>query len=83
MKKKTAIEFENDAIKNYLTNHIAVIKFKNKIFDTLTDLTESDRLFRFLEDIGKDPGIKALLVLNSPGCFGERTKTTMASKGFT
>jgi enoyl-CoA hydratase/carnithine racemase len=71
MKKKTAIEFENGAIRNYLTNNIAVIKFKNKIFDTLTDLTESDRLFRFLEYISKDPGVKALLVLNSPGRFGE------------
>ena len=34
MKKKISIEFENGAIKNYLANNIAVIKFKNKIFDT-------------------------------------------------
>jgi enoyl-CoA hydratase/carnithine racemase len=72
MKKKISIEFENGAIKNYLSSNIAVIKFKNKIFDTLTDLTESDRLFEFLEYISKNPGIKALLVLNCPGCFGER-----------
>lgn len=72
MKKKISIEFENGAIKSYLAKDIAVIKFKSNVFDTLTDLTESDRLFKFLEYIGKNSEIKALLVLNSPGCLGER-----------
>ena len=72
MKKKISIEFENGAIKSYLAKDIAVIKFKSNVFDTLTDLTESDRLFKFLEYIGKNSEIKALLVLNSPGCFVER-----------
>ncbi len=63
--------FETDDFKSYLDEDIAVIKIKSRVFDTITDLAESGKLFSLIRLAERIPDVKALLLLNSPGCMAE------------
>ena len=55
-----------------INDEIAILLFKNDMFDLLCNRDNSDLLFDTLGSLEKDKNIKALLFLNEPECFGEK-----------
>ncbi len=62
---------EREAFHTEKRDHIAVIKIKDKVFDLVTDLDESEHLMDFIKQTEYDNSIMAILFLNEPGCIGE------------
>jgi enoyl-CoA hydratase/carnithine racemase len=62
---------EREAFYTEKRDSIAIIKIKDKVFDLVTDLEESEYLMEFITQSEYDNEISALLFLNEPGCFGE------------
>ncbi len=52
--------------------NIAIILFKNNVFNLLSDRNESDLLFEILNKLQSILNIKALLFINESGCYGEK-----------
>lgn len=63
--------FKAPEIDSYLKEDIAVIRIKAHIFDALTDLTESGKLISLIQLAERIPDVKALLIINAPGCMNE------------
>jgi len=55
-----------------IKDEIAILLFKNDVFDLLCNRVNSDLLFNTLGSLEKDQKIKALLFLNEPECFSEK-----------
>jgi enoyl-CoA hydratase/carnithine racemase len=64
-------EFETNELKTYLKEEIAVIKIKGNVFGTITDLAESGKFLSLIDMAEKNPDIKALFLINEPGCYCE------------
>lgn len=73
MKGKISLEFETPGLASRVIDDIVFIKFKNDVFETMTDLAESERLLNLLEYLRKDDQINALILSNEPESFGEKT----------
>ncbi len=71
MSIRDEFNFESKEMKSYLKEDIAIIKIKCNVFDTLTDLAESGKLLSLIQLAERIPDVKALLVLNEPGCMDE------------
>jgi enoyl-CoA hydratase/carnithine racemase len=71
MSIRDEFNFEAREMKSYLKEDIAVIKIKCNVFDTLTDLAESGKLLSLIQTAERIPDVKALLVINEPGCMDE------------
>lgn len=63
--------FMTDELEAYLDEDIAVMKIKCKVFDTITNLAESGKLFSLIQLAERIPDVKALVLFNEPGCMGE------------
>jgi len=72
MKGKISLEFETTGLASQVINDIVFIKFKNDVFETMTDLVESERLLNLLEYLRKDDKINAIILSNEPKAFGEQ-----------
>jgi len=55
-----------------IKDEIAILLFKNDVFDLLCNRENSDLLFNVLGSLEKNQKIKALLFLNEPEYFGEK-----------
>jgi enoyl-CoA hydratase/carnithine racemase len=62
---------KTDEFQSYLKEDIAIIKIKCHVFDALTDLAESGKFISLLLLSERIPDVKALLILNEPGCMNE------------
>jgi enoyl-CoA hydratase/carnithine racemase len=62
---------KTDEFQSYLKEDIAVIKIKCHVFDALTDLAESGKMISLIQLAERIPDVKALLLLNEPGCMDE------------
>ncbi len=63
-----------------LRDELAIILFKNDVFELLCNRSNSDSLFEILNNIGGDHKIKALLFSNEPECFGEKAYDKFLNK---
>jgi enoyl-CoA hydratase/carnithine racemase len=72
MKGSFSLEFETNALSSRIIDDIIFIKFKKDVFETMTDLAESERLLNLLEHLRKDQIINALVFSNEPDTFGEK-----------
>lgn len=64
-------KFKAAEIDSYLKEDIAVIRIKCNIFDTLADLEMSGKLISLIQLAEQIPDVKALLIINEPGCMSE------------
>ncbi|NIM11921.1 MAG: hypothetical protein GTO45_07380 [Candidatus Aminicenantes bacterium] len=64
-------KFETEELHSYLIEDIAVIKIKSRVFEALTDLAESGKLISLIQAAERIPDVKALMVINEPGCMDE------------
>lgn len=71
MSMRDDFNFKTNEIHSYLKEDIAVIKIKCNVFDTLTDLVESGKMISIIQLAERIPDVKALLILNEPGCMDE------------
>ncbi len=72
MKGIISLEFETVGLASRVIDDIIFIKFKNDVFETMTDLAESERLLNLLEYLRKDDQINALIISNEPESFGAK-----------
>ena len=72
MKWSMSLEFETTALTSQVIDDIVFIKFKKNVFETMTDLAESEQLLNLLEYLRKDEQINALIFSNEPDSFGEK-----------
>lgn len=72
MEGNMSLEFETTALTSKVIDDIVFIKFKKNVFETMTDLAESEQLLNLLEYLRKDEQINALIVSNEPDSFGEK-----------
>lgn len=70
MKTNNSVEVDTQTLSTRVIEDIIFIKFKNNIFETMTDLAESEKLLNLLETLRKDQNINALIIANEPGTFG-------------
>ncbi|UCH14002.1 MAG: enoyl-CoA hydratase/isomerase family protein [Bacteroidales bacterium] len=62
----------NKYIDVYTEEKIAIIRFKEKIFEFIVNLDESDTLIEFISRTQYDSNIKALLFINEPGSVDDK-----------
>lgn len=65
-------EFENNELEFYVDDYVAVIRFKEKTFDSFADLDKTGRLLDLLDWIEKDPVVHGIVMVNSPEAFNEK-----------
>lgn len=70
MKENTSLEFENNEFKCYLSEPAAIIKVKCNAFYSLTDLDISHKILKWFDNVAEADHIKAVLLLNEKGCYG-------------
>ena len=67
---------ENIDRKSFTTSleedNIAVINLGQEVFDLVTDINESNILIDFIRETEGNPEIKALMIINKKGAFGEQ-----------
>jgi enoyl-CoA hydratase/carnithine racemase len=63
--------FKTAEIHSYLKEDIAVIRIISNIFQAFTDLAESGKLISLIQLAERIPDVKALLIINEPGCMSE------------
>ena len=63
-----------------IKDELAIIFFKNDVFELLCNRDHSDLLFETLDNLQHNPKIKALLFLNEPGCYGEKVYDSFLGK---
>lgn len=63
-----------------LEGQVAVINIKEGVFDLVTDIDESNILIDFIKETEGSPDIKALLIINEKGCYGENEYHDFISK---
>ncbi|UCH94500.1 MAG: enoyl-CoA hydratase/isomerase family protein [Candidatus Aminicenantes bacterium] len=71
MSIRDEFSFKTPEFQSYLHEDIAVIKIKCNVFETITDLAESGKLLSLIQLAERIPDVKALVVLNEPGCMDE------------
>lgn len=52
-------------------DEVAILHVKDRVFDFITDVSLSSQLIDFIDDVDRDPHIKALLFYNSPESFDD------------
>ena len=70
MKEPVKLEFENNEFKCHLDEAIAIIKVKCNAFYSLTDLDVSRRILQWFDLVAEEENVKAVLLLNEKGCYG-------------
>jgi 2-(1,2-epoxy-1,2-dihydrophenyl)acetyl-CoA isomerase len=71
MAKTDEFWYEDQVLKTYVEEDIAVIKVKCNVFDAITDLAESGKFISFFTLAERNSDIKALLLMNEGGCLNE------------
>ena len=71
MSIRDEFNFKTGEFHSYLKEDIAVIKIKCKVFETITSLGESGRMLSLIQTAERIPDVKALVILNQPGCMNE------------
>jgi len=71
MSIRDEFNFKTEEFHSYLNEDIAVINIKCKVFETITSLGESGKLLSLIQLAERIPDVKALVILNQPGCMGE------------
>lgn len=70
MKEELSLEFENNDFRCSVDGEIAIVKVKCNVFFSLTDLDISRRILYWFDLVAEEEKIKAILILNEKGCFG-------------
>ena len=70
MKKELSLEFENNDFRCSIDGEIAIVKVKCNAFYSLTDLDISRRILYWFDLVAEEDKIKAILLLNEKGCYG-------------
>lgn len=70
MQQEQTLEFENNEFKGYVDDPLAIIKVKCNAFYSLTDLDISRRILNWFDIVSEAEEIKAVLILNEKGCYG-------------
>ena len=63
-----------------LRDELAIILFKNDVFELLCNRNNSDSFFEILDNLGEIHKIKALVFSNEPECLGEEAYDKFLSK---
>ena len=71
MRRRTSFEYEDGEVQRYLERETAVIKLRGNVFGGMTDLETIDEHFSHYDLLEEDNAIKALLIVNEHGIFGE------------
>ncbi len=61
----------NDFYEISITDELAILEIKEKVFDLITDVNLSGKLVDFLNGIDHNPDIKALILYNQPESLNE------------
>jgi enoyl-CoA hydratase/carnithine racemase len=71
MGQASSFPFEDQAIKAYMADGIAVLRIQADSFGTLSDAAESGRFLALFHAAEIDPQVRALLLLSTPGWFAD------------
>ncbi len=61
--------FEDESLKTWLDEDVAIIELKSCVYGTITDLAESGRLLSFFHAAEIDPAVTILLLTSATDCF--------------
>ena len=64
-------KIKNQYYHAYYRDHMAVIHFKDRIFELLTDIDQSQALMDFIHQSEQDRAVKGLIFFNEQNCLGE------------
>ena len=70
MKEELSLEFENNDFRCSVDEEIAIVKVKCNAFYSFTDLDISRRILYWFDLVAEEDKIKAILLLNEKGCYG-------------
>ncbi len=63
---------ERDCFVTSQHGHVAVIELRNDIYELVTNIDESDLLIEYIKETEGSPDIKALMIINERGSYGEK-----------
>jgi enoyl-CoA hydratase/carnithine racemase len=64
-------KINNQYYEAYYRDKMAVIHFRDKVFELLTDIDESQALMDFIHQSEQDRAVRGLIFFNDPDCLGE------------
>jgi 2-(1,2-epoxy-1,2-dihydrophenyl)acetyl-CoA isomerase len=67
--KTISIEFEDETVKTYLNDSLAILEIKKDAFSMMTQVNEGFKLINWFDTINSDDTIKGVLLLGSPDLF--------------
>ncbi|MGD8779673.1 MAG: enoyl-CoA hydratase/isomerase family protein [Ignavibacteria bacterium] len=75
-------EYEDEEIKCYMSNNIAVIKNKKNVYEVGTNLIQSSNLFEIVNSAERDKTVYALLLINEKDCLNNDNYSRFIRKVF-
>ncbi|MCP4213698.1 MAG: enoyl-CoA hydratase/isomerase family protein [bacterium] len=80
MSKELKFEYEDDVLKTYIDDEIAVIKIKSNVFDAIANLAESGKFLSLINTAERINHVKVLMLINCPGCYNEEAYDKFLTK---
>ncbi len=71
---------EKNSFSTTIEENVAVISIKEGVFDLVTDIDESNILLDYIKETEGSPDIKALMIINDKGSYGEEEYHNFISK---
>jgi len=65
------LQFDNNVLNCRVKEMVAIVTIKASAFETFSDIKESETILQFFDEVEKEKEIKALLMVNEQGSFGE------------
>ncbi|MDQ1267127.1 MAG: hypothetical protein QG635_2281 [Bacteroidota bacterium] len=82
MKQDSHFSFENEELSFYVTENIAVMKFKSNTIESLSHPDKTNHIISLLEWVEKDPVVRILMIINEPAAFDEESYNSFMKKIF-
>lgn len=80
MPKIDEFQYEDEVLKTYVEEDIAIINVKCNVFNAITDLAESGKFISLFHIAERAKEIKAILLLNEGGCYNEEEYENFLSR---
>ncbi len=72
MENTKHLDFENEIVRYYVEHNTGILKLKNNIFESFSQLELSNQLLNFLDWVEQDNSVRSLLLLNEEEAYCEK-----------
>jgi enoyl-CoA hydratase/carnithine racemase len=71
---------KRETFESSFEDHLVIITIKRGVYELVTDINESNILIDFIKESEGSPEVKAMLIINEPGRYGEEDYDTFITR---